>query len=108
MHNVMGGSISSQTAVPVAQATSGKPSKPVDNVVIIPVDGSKEADMAFTCKCRVDVCDSVSDSDLGLRLGSIDPAYSNLATCLHLHALCKTACYIIITFLCTHYALKIR
>ena len=56
----MGASMSSQPAAPVAQATSGKPSKPVDNVVIIPVDGSKEADMAFACKCRV-VCGQDSD-----------------------------------------------
>ncbi|KAK2174063.1 hypothetical protein NP493_831g01023 [Ridgeia piscesae] len=45
----MGGYWSSQPAEPnpLPQAVSEKPSKPEDNVVIIPVDGSRQADMAF-------------------------------------------------------------
>ena len=48
----MGGYWSSQPAepTPLPQAVSDKPSKPEDNVVIIPVDGSRQADMAFACK----------------------------------------------------------
>ncbi|KAI0209768.1 hypothetical protein LSAT2_005542 [Lamellibrachia satsuma] len=44
----MGGWMSSQrVAAPTPQSASQKPSKPEDNVVIIPVDGSRQADMAF-------------------------------------------------------------
>ena len=41
---------SQRVAAPTPQSASQKPSKPEDNVVIIPVDGSRQADMAFACK----------------------------------------------------------